>query len=176
MPDWFLIFFVLILITILTPIFICAIAKIIKRNKTKNFTNNKKIKSFENSDTKYSKKCLITDYEKRFYMILKTNFEQKYAIQTQVNLLSIVNKNTNDKYRNELFRNIDFGIFDKNTLEPLVMIEINDKSHCEQERYKRDLKVREILQESKIPLITFYSNYPNKESYIVNKINEVLNK
>lgn len=116
------------------------------------------------------KNSLVTDCEMYFYKILENNFSAKYKIQTQVNLASIINKEIDNKFINELFRNIDFGIFDKETLKPLLLIEINDSTHKNPDRYERDLKVRKILEESKIKLITFYTSYENKENYVTNRI------
>ena len=127
--------------------------------------------------TKYQKKdSLISNYEKYFYDILEQNFGYEYKVQTQVNLASIITKIDNCKYQNELYRNIDFGIFDKNTLKPLLLIEINDSTHKNSERYKRDMKVREIISEAKIKLITFYSSYKNETKYVVERIKKSLNE
>ena len=129
----------------------------------------------ESEQTIYQQKeSLITSYEKYFYDILEDNFGDKYKIQTQVNLASIVKKVSSSKYQNELFRNIDFGIFEKTTLKPLLMIEINDSTHKNSNRYQRDLNVRKILEESNIKLITFYSSYDNKKEYVINRIAEEL--
>lgn len=130
----------------------------------------------ETEQTTYQQKdSLITDYEKYFYNILEETFGNEYKIQTQVNLASIVKKVDNSKYQNELFRNIDFGIFEKSTLKPLLMIEINDSTHKNSNRYQRDLNVRKILEESDIKLITFYSSYQNKRDYVIDRITKELN-
>ncbi len=57
----------------------------------------------------------------------------------QVNLASIIKKEKDfpTQYQNELYRNIDFGIFDKDTMEVKLLIEINDKTQCNQTE-KRD--------------------------------------
>ena len=119
---------------------------------------------------------MISNYEKYFYDILEQNFGYEYKVQTQVNLASIITKIDNYKYQNELYRNIDFGIFDKNTLKPLLLIEINDSTHKNSKRYKRDMKVREIISEAKIKLITFYSSYKNETKYVVERIKKSLNE
>ncbi|WP_289475094.1 DUF2726 domain-containing protein, partial [Klebsiella pneumoniae] len=72
--------------------------------------------------------------------IFEKNFGDKFKIQSQVNLASVVNKIDMSKYRNELFRNVDFGFFDKETLKPLLLVEINDSTHKIKSRYQRDLK------------------------------------
>ena len=67
-----------------------------------------------------------------------------------MNLASVIHKE-NTKYRTELFRNIDFGIFNKD-FELLLLIELNDKSHIQRNRKIRDRKVKNILKECNIPL------------------------
>lgn len=83
--------------------------------------------------------------------------EAKYIIIPQVNLASIIEKR-GGKYHSELFRNIDFGIFDIN-YNLLLLIELNDKSHTNIKRKDRDLKVKKILSDCQIPLLTFYTYY-----------------
>ena len=65
------------------------------------------------------------------------------------NYYRYIKKNT--KYHTELFRNIDFGIFNKD-FELLLLIELNDKSHIQRNRKIRDRKVKNILKECNIPL------------------------
>lgn len=122
----------------------------------------------------YSKKKLITKNEIIFYNKLKNVIKDTYLIQTQVNLATVIKKNYNNFRINELFRIVDFGIFDKNTYEPLILIELNDSTHKSKSRYIRDQKVKNILTIANIPLITFYSSYSNNEQYINKRINELL--
>ena len=142
------------------------------------FFSKKNNKNFEEESKKYTLKNLITKKEKYFYDILEKNFNQKYIIQAQVNLASIINKNKDypTQYQNELFRNIDFGIFDKISTYPLLLIEINDSTHNQSKRQYRDIKVKRICEETGIKLITFYTEYSNKEKYIVKRIKESLNE
>lgn len=120
----------------------------------------------------YNKKNLMTSIEKYFYNVLTKNFAEKYIVVPQVNLASIINKEKKyvSEYQNELFRNIDFGIFDKDTTAPLLLIEINDKTHNYKKRQYRDIKVQEICEQADIKLIKFYTEYSNKEDYIVKRI------
>lgn len=106
-----------------------------------------------------------------FYSILK-DIERDYdvIVQPQVNLASVIEKNIKHKYVNELFRNIDFGIFDKNFHKLLLAIEINDSSHLKKDRIIRDLKVEKILNQANIKLIKFYTNMPNEKLYVTNRI------
>ena len=54
-------------------------------------------------------------------------------------------------------------------------IELNDKSHMQRNRKIRDNKIKNILKDCNIPLLTFYTSYSNEESYVVNRIKQVLN-
>lgn len=125
----------------------------------------------------YSKKSLMTKYERYFYDILiELKNELNIEIMPQVNLASIINKDNNNYYRNELFRNIDFGIFTKDFKELILLIEINDKTHNTKNRKSRDIKVDNIVKTAGVKLIKFYSNYPNKKEYVIDRIkNEIKN-
>ena len=117
----------------------------------------------------------MTEYEQYFYKILVSlEDELNIKIQPQVNLATILKKENNNKYINELFRNIDFGIFSKDYSKLLLLIEINDKTHKNTERKQRDKKVKEILDNANVKLIKFYSNYPNKKEYVKNRIKKEL--
>ncbi|MBE6916660.1 MAG: DUF2726 domain-containing protein [Ruminococcaceae bacterium] len=82
---------------------------------------------------------------------------------------SIIDKESQSKYRNELFRNIDFGIFDSNYSLKLL-IEINDESHMRADRSARDSKVKTICDEAGIPLIVFWTKYGINKAYIHNRL------
>lgn len=128
----------------------------------------------EENKIKYQSKCYYSNYEKTILTKLNSIIENKYLVYPQVNLVSIIDKIDNSKYRTELFRNIDFGIFDKTTAKPLLLIELNDATHKNAKRYQRDIKVKEILKQANIPLITLYASYENAESYIKKRINEFI--
>ena len=123
----------------------------------------------------YEKKPIITETEKDFYIFFREHYGDKYIINLQVPLNSIIKKNYSNYYITELFRTIDFGFINKwGDVE--LLIEINDESHNESERKERDKKVKEILEEAEIPLITFWVNKPNTKQYMLDKINEQLQK
>lgn len=133
-------------------------------------TNNKSKKK----DYHYEKRQLMTRNEKYFYNILKELKNENYEILPQLNLATIANKITPTRYRNELFRNIDFAIFSKDYEEILLLIEINDKTHNYRSRRSRDRKVKNICEKIGVKLITFYTNYPNEKNYVLNRIKKEL--
>lgn len=143
-----------------------------KSIKNKNVSYDCNYSSQKTLNSQYVSKKLVTDCEKYFFEIINDNFGEHYRVIPQVPLSSVVNKikDFDKQYQGELYRTIDFGIFDKTTFEPLLMIEINDNTHNRVDRINRDAKVKSILKAAKIPLITFYSDCFNKPSYVVEQI------
>ena len=120
-------------------------------------------------DTIYIQKPIMTEYEYRFYQILK-ELENKYIIVPQLNLAAVIKKVNNNRYYSELFRNIDFAIFSKDYKKLLLLIEINDQTHDRYKRQYRDLKVKKICNDVNVKLISFYTKYPNEKNYVINRI------
>lgn len=118
---------------------------------------------------------LMTKTEKQFFSAIKKALPESYILQPQVNLASVIKKTTEERYQNELFRNMDFAIFDLD-YKPLALIEINDNTHItEKGRQARDYKVKDICKAANVPLIIFWTTYGVNEEYISKKIKEVLN-
>lgn len=120
-----------------------------------------------------SKKALITETEKEFYIAIKSSLTAEYQVFPQMNLAAFIEKTDNSRFRNELFRNVDFLITDAN-YKPKIVIEINDKTHLENERKKRDEKVKNICDEAGIPIIKFWTSYGVNNEYIKNTIEKTL--
>ena len=123
------------------------------------------------SERKVSKSSYSHDIENFYFK--RDSLMSDCEIRFQVNLACVVDKISNSKYRNELFRNIDFGIFDSSFC-PLCLIEINDSSHKQPERHERDLKIKFICEQADLPLLTFWTSYGVNISYIKSKIYAVL--
>ncbi len=133
------------------------------------------IEDEEKSEIKiYERKEFMSTYELLFYEKIK-DLENEYKIVPQVNLATIVKK-INRGYINELFKNIDFAIFDKYYKNVLLLIEINDSTHNKINRKDRDLKVKKICNDCNIKLITFYTKYPNEKEYVLKRIKEELDQ
>ncbi len=97
-------------------------------------------------------------------------YREKPLMTNQVNLGTIIEKISSEKFENELFRNIDYGIFTNDFSKVLLLIELNDQTHNQPQRKKRDIKVKEICNKANIPIMTFYTNYPNNQEYVINRI------
>ena len=117
----------------------------------------------------YTTKPLMMDSEKSFFKKLLPLSQYGVNILPQVPLSSVVKKNGDYKWQSELYRTIDFGIFD-NEYNLLLLVELNDASHQKRERYLRDKRVRQICADVGIKLRTFYTDKPNKQDYILHTI------
>ena len=119
------------------------------------------------------KPSLITENEKQYLSAILKCLGDEYIVFPQVNLASIVERTDNAKYRNELFRNIDFLITDTR-YKPRLAIEINDQTHNSPDRKKRDERVAQICEEAGLPLLRLWTSYGINENYIREKIHEKL--
>ena len=123
----------------------------------------------------YSKKTIMTAYEYSFYQKIRPLEEkQNIRIIPQLNLASIIKKTSNERYQNELYRNIDFAIFNNELTEVLLLIELNDKTHNTKKRKYRDSKVRNLLKSVGVELMTFYTTYDNDTDYVQARIIKAL--
>lgn len=130
--------------------------------------SNKKV--YKTVNNQYKKKKIMSQNEINFYNKLK-NIESKMNVKVfpQINLASVIEKINKTRYQTELFRNIDYGIFNEE-YELILLIELNDQTHNQKNRIKRDKSVKEICQKANIKIITFYTKYPNELEYIENRI------
>ena len=128
------------------------------------------------SAVNYIPKQFLTNYEYDFLTkFIDLEDELHINIVPQVNLASIIQKVSNSRFNTELFRNIDFGIFSADYSKVLLLIELNDESHNNFHRKKRDIKVHEICNKAGIKLITFYTKYSNEKEYVKGRILKELN-
>ena len=162
MYNFLILIVVLIIISILTRL----IDNLLYNNI---FNNDKKL------ETIYKKKSIMTKAEMRFYNKIKC-LEPEYKVIPQVNLASIISKENNNRYYTDLFRNIDFAIFDNNLDAVLLLIELNDGTHNLKKRKRRNYKIKKICKAAGIPLLFFYTKYPNEKDYVINRIKDVINK
>lgn len=120
-----------------------------------------------------AKKSLVTENELRYLRCIQESLSEEFLVFPQVNLAAFISRNDVHIYQNELYRNVDFLITDKN-YAPLIAIEINDRTHETAERQRRDQKVANICEEAGIPLLFFWTTYGVNISYIQLKIQETL--
>ena len=118
------------------------------------------------------KNSLMTNTEAAYFNVLTEFFGRDYVIIPQVNLAAVIDKE-GEGYRNELFRNVDFGIFDF-SYRPIVLVEINDATHLKKDRQERDKKVTAICKKARIPLVTFWTKDGLKKEVIYKTLKKYL--
>lgn len=105
---------------------------------------------------KYIKKqSYLTATEVKYFQALSGIIGDRYLIYPQVNLASVIEKQGDVNFKTELFRNVDFGVFNYD-FSPVLLIEINDNTHFRADRRERDEKVLAICKSAKLPLVTFW--------------------
>ena len=120
------------------------------------------------------KHSLISKSEEKFFNVIKEVVPEGYYVFPQINLASFIDKIGDFRFRNELFRNIDFLVTDEE-FHPKIVIEINDQSHLTSERRNRDEKVKNICEEAGIPILNLWTSYGVNSEYIKNRVIEILN-
>lgn len=119
------------------------------------------------------KKYLLTINEKNFYEVLKSAIENTdYYICPMVRMADIiyVDRKKTDKWQyhfNKIVgKHVDFLLCNKETMVPLIAIELDDKSHKRQDRIERDSFVNDAFISANIKLLRFKTN----NSYNLNEI------
>lgn len=100
----------------------------------------------------------LTEKEKELFAKLNEWFGYNYYIFPQVNISSLVDVEGSYKnkysYRNKIDRkSVDFVIFDKRSISPLLVIELDDYTHDWAKRRERDIFVNEIFQKINLPIM-----------------------
>ncbi|WP_313757594.1 DUF2726 domain-containing protein [Tissierella sp.] len=139
---------------------------------------NKNTKS-DTSDDIYpyeKKKYLLSVAEKNFYDVLSLVIKDtEYYICPKVRLADIIVVGKTDKrqsYFNKIqSKHIDFLLCDKDSLVPLLAIELDDSSHLKDDRISRDDFVNKALESAELDLIRFKV----QQTYTVTEIKDKLN-
>lgn len=125
------------------------------------------------------KEYLLNIPERDFFENLQNKLPTEYTIYPQISLNSIIQVSIKWKefwnYHNKINRKIlDFVIFEKKYLHPIIAIEYDWKTHNREDRKERDLFVDQALEAAWIPII--HVKHQSKIDYptIMNEIEELL--
>lgn len=125
------------------------------------------------------KDFLLTTPERNFFEGLQQIIPNNYVVFPQIVLSAIVNTTATGKefhgYRSKINKKtVDFVIFEKQYLKPIIVIEYDDKTHYRKNRQIRDSFVDRVLKASEIDIIHIkYQQNINFEE-MKNKINDIL--
>lgn len=123
-------------------------------------SRNKRTSSEKSEDLPYVlKRYLMSKAERSFFGVLEqVTDSSKYYIFPQVSLnnLVTVEKGTGSyqTYHNKVDRkSVDFVLFDRNAISPVLAIELDDSSHDREDRQERDAFVDRVLAKAGLPLL-----------------------
>ena len=139
-----------------------------------NINNENEIKNINYNEKFVKKEYLLTQTELKFYKILKQiTDELNLTICPQIPLYQIV-KNIDYKDFNKISnKSIDFVIAENN-LKIKLCIELDDYTHKQEKRKKRDNFVNKLLEETNVKIVRIpVQNYYNKDE-LKEKIKESL--
>jgi len=123
-------------------------------------SRNKGTPSEKSEDLPYVlKRYLMSKAERSFFGVLEQVADSsRYYIFPQVSLnnLVTVEKGTGSyqTYHNKVDRkSVDFVLFDRNAMSPVLAIELDDSSHDREDRQERDAFVDRVLAKAGLPLL-----------------------
>lgn len=129
----------------------------------------------------FSKKPSImrTD-ERQFFDILVKLYGDKYYIYPQVRLAAILDVKNDVKDHDNLYRlidhlSLDFVLFDKEIMSPVIAIELNGKSHLQFNRRNRDQKVESVLTKAGIKFLAVTVSNSYNEDELHQEIEKLIN-
>lgn len=165
-----------IIIVIFAIIIICVF--IIDKVKTNNIIADNEKFDIKDNKLPYKRKYLLTKNELWLYKSLKEITDKYgYTILAKVRLADLVEvsneveKKDYLKYFSKIkSKHIDFAICNSENLYPLLLIELNDNSHKNENRVERDNFITKILNKSGYKILFVYGTQKLEE-----QINNALN-
>jgi hypothetical protein len=118
----------------------------------------------------------LSPAEVSFYRVLKTMSGDSLIVCPKVSLNDIFyvsHPEKNYAYRNRIDRkHVDFLLLKAATLEPILAVELDDSSHKQPERVKRDELVDRVFSAAGLPLVRI----PVRRSYDTRELAETFKK
>ncbi|MES2569718.1 MAG: DUF2726 domain-containing protein [Verrucomicrobiota bacterium] len=120
-------------------------------------------------------KPLLSAAERLFYGVLQQAVDEEFALFSKVRLADIIHvrENVHGKRRGAAFNRIkskhaDFVICDPRNFKVLCVVELDDRSHQEYSRRRRDEFVDAALGAAGVPIL----HVPARRSYSVHQLRE----
>jgi len=102
----------------------------------------------------------MTRTEDEFFLKLEQAVSERYYVFPQVHLSSLLDHHVDGQDWGYAFRHIngksvDYVLCSRETLRPTYAIELDDYTHEQSDRRKRDEEVERIFDEADLPLVRF---------------------
>jgi len=116
----------------------------------------------------------LSPAELSFYRVLHSAVANRAAVCPKVNLKDlffVTGSNESQAYRNKIDRkHVDFLLCDPGSMQPLLGVELDDKSHQRADRQARDEFVNEVFKVAGLQLL----HVPAKSSYNVGELSSLI--
>ncbi len=123
----------------------------------------------------FVQKAILTKAEIHFFKTLRDALPEHFAIAPKVRIADIItctDANWARGYGAKISsKHIDFVLYDRETFEIKLAIELDDKSHQKSDRQKRDQFVNESFRAAQVPLLRI----PTAARYDVTVLREMIN-
>lgn len=115
--------------------------------------------------------------ERKLFDVLTKLYNDSYYVFPQVKLTSLLDvkekvKDHDNVYWTLEYKSVDFALFDRANLSPVLAIELNGKSHFQFNRINRDKKVESVLTKAGIKFLSIQV----AETYDENSLREEITK
>jgi Protein of unknown function (DUF2726) len=127
---------------------------------------------------RYEKKSyFMSESEHEVFTILQQGYGEHYYIFPQVHISKILDHKVKGQYWEAAFKHIngksvDYLICDKQSVRPLVAIELDGASHLSPDRIGRDGVVETMFKEANMPLVRL----ARKDSYNQEEVIAIIGK
>lgn len=122
------------------------------------FLERKKKKYIEGLLPYTKKDYFLTRAEHEFFKVLELAVADTYYIFPQVHYEKILLLSGEGSRRRGYLSKIDkksadFVLFDKRNVSPILVIELDDRTHLYERRIRRDIFINNVLEKAKIPIL-----------------------
>lgn len=116
----------------------------------------------------------MTRAEQDFYHQLVNVISGEYLVFPQVHLSALFDHKINGQSWKHAFghingKSVDYVICKKQSLAPVIAVELDDYSHENESRRLRDSEVDRIFREANLPLLRFKNIYANDLGLRINR-------
>jgi hypothetical protein len=127
--------------------------------------------------TPYAPIPLLTEAEKKFFAALEQSVPKHCYILSQVRLANLVQVKPGTpefwKHFGKIaMKCVDFVLVDRTTMQPVLVVELDDKSYDKVDRKERDKFVNDVLAAASLPIM----RWPALSHYEAHELSGVIQK
>ena len=128
-------------------------------------------------DARYCRGRFLSKNEKEFLRKLDRIVGARYRVFVQVRLADLVDVETGASNRSRwkaisrvFAKSVDFVICNRTTFDPVMVLEVDDRSHEAADRRRRDQLVNRVCAEAGLPLVRFKARFLYSEGELVKQL------